>query len=83
MYPIFPIFIYMYVLLNSLPNDKILDQFKFKVLADDKLKVIQMAKFVLVTSIFSSDEHEVLMVSYLIVLCTLWRPHFQSDPHET
>ena len=35
------------VLLNPVPNDKILDQSKFKAFADDKLKVIQMAKFVL------------------------------------
>ena len=32
---------------NSLQNDKILDQSKLKAFADDKLKVIQMAKFVL------------------------------------
>ena len=32
---------------NSLPNYKILDQSKLKAFADDKLKVIQMAKFVL------------------------------------
>ena len=32
---------------NPLPNDKILDQSKLKAFADKKLKVIQMAKFVL------------------------------------
>ena len=31
----------------TLPNDEILDQSKFKAFADDKLKVIQMEKFVL------------------------------------
>ena len=35
------------VTINSLPNDKIFDQSKFKAFAEDKLKVIQMAKFVL------------------------------------
>ena len=33
--------------INSLPYDKISDQSKLKAFADDKLKVIQMAKFVL------------------------------------
>ena len=33
--------------LNPLPNDKILDQSKFKAFTDDNLKVIQMAKYVL------------------------------------
>ena len=32
---------------NSLPNDKILDQSKLKAFADDKLKLIKMAKIVL------------------------------------
>ena len=34
-------------LLNSLPNEKIIDLFKLKAFADEKLKVIQMAKLVL------------------------------------
>ena len=55
---------------HSLQNDKILDQSKLKAFADDKLKVIQMAKFVLgkientvekkkmlVTSIFFSSHN--------------------------
>ena len=33
--------------LNSLPNDQISDQSKLKAFADDKLRVIQMTKFVL------------------------------------
>ena len=33
--------------LNSLPNDKILGLSKLKAIADDQLKVIPMAKFVL------------------------------------
>ena len=33
--------------INSLPNDKILDQSTFKAFANDKLKVIQTANFVL------------------------------------
>ena len=32
---------------NPLPNNKILDQSKLKAFADEKLQVIQMAKFVL------------------------------------
>ena len=32
---------------NSLPNDKILDQSKFKAFADDKINVTQKLKFVL------------------------------------
>ena len=36
-----------YKLLNPLPNGKILLQSKLKAIADIKLKVIQMAKFVL------------------------------------
>ena len=32
---------------NPLPNNKVLDQSKFKALADDNSKVIQIAKFVL------------------------------------
>ena len=32
---------------NPLTNNKILDQSKFKAFADEKLKAIQMAKFVL------------------------------------
>ena len=35
------------LLFKSLPNDKILDQSKLKTFADNKLKVIKMAKFVL------------------------------------
>ena len=33
--------------LNTLPNDKILDQSKLKAFVDGKSKVVQMAKFVL------------------------------------
>ena len=33
--------------ISSLPNDKILDQSKFKAFADDKIKVTQKLKFVL------------------------------------
>ena len=33
--------------LNSLPNDKTLNQFKFKVVANDKIIVTQRLKFVL------------------------------------
>ena len=35
------------LMLNPLPNNKILDQSKLKAIADEKLKVIQLAKFVL------------------------------------
>ena len=37
---IFPLF------LNSIPNDKILDWFKFKAFAEDKIKVLKMIMFV-------------------------------------
>ena len=35
------------LLLNSLPNDKILDKSKFKAFADDKIILTQKLKFVL------------------------------------
>ena len=49
----------VWYIVNSLPNDKILDWFKFKAFADDHINVIQKLKVVLdwieniVTSIFS------------------------------
>ena len=45
--------------LNSLPNDKISDKSKLKAIADDKLKVIKMAKFVLdkVENIVGKEEN--------------------------
>ena len=36
----------MIILVNSLPNDKILDQTKSKALADDNFKVAEMLTFV-------------------------------------
>ena len=36
----------MLLLVNSLPNDKILDQSKFKVFADDKIILTKKLKFV-------------------------------------
>ena len=37
---------FCYILLNSLPNNKILDLSNFKAFADDNLRVAKMAKFV-------------------------------------
>ena len=44
---------------NSLPNDKILDQSKFKAFADDELKAIEMARSVLdkIENIWGKEEN--------------------------
>ena len=65
-----------YLLLsNPLPNEKILDQSKFKALifADDKLKVIQMSKFVLdkTESIVRKEENAGLQHFLLFPQCFL------------
>ena len=65
-----------YLLLsNPLPNEKILDQSKFKALifADDKLKVIQMSKFVLdkTESIVRKEENAGLQNFLLFPQCFL------------
>ena len=75
-----------WIWLNSLPNDKILDETKLKAFADDKINVAQMMVFVfdrvenivengemLVTSILSFS-HNVLKSSFLgsLKVGTLW-----------
>ena len=39
--------LHVIVIFNSLPNDKTLDQSKFKALADDKINAIKTLKFIL------------------------------------